>query len=215
MRAQCSRAPGRSGRAVDGHRPGRRLAEPGDQLEQRRLAAAARPDQADDRRRFDRERDLVQDVELPEPHLHLRELDPARGSITASALHPFAGMTQIRFAGRRLSRPLSPGLGLPGKRSAPKCTSIHSRGWRARCNGWDGSRLCPTAAWAPSCRRRSCGPAAPRSKPDRARAGRGAACGVHPRRRRRDPDQHVRREPGQAGGAQSSTTGSRRSTRPG
>ena len=35
----------------------------------------------------------------------------------AHGLHPFAGMTQIRFAGRRLSRPLSPGRDSPANGS--------------------------------------------------------------------------------------------------
>jgi len=73
---------GSSGRATDSHPPGGGLAEPGDQLEKRRLAGAAWPDEPDHRPGLNRERDLVQDVELSEPHLHLRKLDPARGSLT-------------------------------------------------------------------------------------------------------------------------------------
>ena len=72
----------RSCRATDSHPPGGGLAESGDQLEKRRLAAAAWPDEPDHRPRLHRERDLAQDVELSEAHLHLRKLDPACGSLT-------------------------------------------------------------------------------------------------------------------------------------
>ena len=61
--------------------------------------------------------DAVQRGQVPEPLGHSRELDTPGGR-TRHGLHPFAGMTQIRFAGRRAGAPSQPPRRLPGKRSA-------------------------------------------------------------------------------------------------
>ncbi len=59
---------------------------------------------------------------------------------------------QVRGSARR--RALSAPVGTPRQTFRTEVYVLHSRRWRARCNGSAASRWCPTAAWARCCRRR-------------------------------------------------------------
>ena len=95
--------------AVEAQRAGVRLVEPGDHVEERGLAGAVRPDQADDLPRLDVERDIVDRDDPAEPPRHVAnleqrhrlELSTAAGSVIGSCTRSCADVERRQAVDRR------------------------------------------------------------------------------------------------------------------
>ena len=127
--------------ALEGHGPGGRVDDPGDDVEERRLAGAVRPDDADDRALRDVEVDVADGDQAAETLGHAREpgAGPRRSAPRAQSRRP---ESTVRSFGRRAHRiPSSPKLGVllrvqlalagGGSGRGPPVAAASSR--RARC----------------------------------------------------------------------------------